>query len=96
MALELFAVAAIRTLPGTSQRRGTNQYAEIKDLISLGLIRPERFMDICNVLHFSGNPQLVSMLCCLFGSFRGILTQAQFGSIFAFAQYSSEVLIALV
>jgi hypothetical protein len=47
-----------------------NQYAEIKDLISLRLIRLERFVDICHVLYLSGNPQLASMLLRLFGGFR--------------------------
>ena len=65
----------------------SNQYAEIKGLISLRLIRPERFMDICHVFHLSGNPQFVSMLCRLFGSFRGELAQAEPGSLFALVQY---------
>ena len=41
------------------------------------------------VFHFSGDPELVSMLCRLFGSFSGVLTKAQLGSFFSFAQYRS-------
>jgi hypothetical protein len=44
-------------------------------------------MDICHVFHLSGNPQLVSMLWRLFGSFRGELAQAEPGSLFTLVQY---------
>ena len=63
-----------------------NQYAEIKDLISLRLIRPERFVDICRVLYLSGNPQLVSMLLRLLGGFRRVLAQAELRAVFSFAK----------
>ena len=39
-------------------------------------------MDISNVFDFSNDPQLVSMLCRLFGSFRSILAQTELGSFF--------------
>jgi len=44
-------------------------------------------MDICHVFHLSGNPQFVSMLCRLFGSFRGELAQAEPGSLFTLVQH---------
>jgi hypothetical protein len=39
-----------------------------------------------DITHISGDPQLVSTLCCLFGSFRSELTQAQPGSNFTLRQ----------
>ena len=63
-----------------------NQYAEIKDLISLRLIRLERFVDICHVLYLSGNPQLVSMLLRLLGGFHRVLAQAELRAVFSFAK----------
>jgi hypothetical protein len=58
-------------------------------LVSL-FVRPERLMNSGNVFPFSGDPQLVSVFCCLVGRFRGVFAQAQLGSLFTVGHYSSE------
>ena len=48
--------------------------ADLENFLTLIFLRPERLVDACHVFHFSGDPQLVLMKCCLFGSFRSIFT----------------------
>jgi hypothetical protein len=47
-------------------------------------------MNACHVFHFSGDPQLVSMLSRLFGSLSSVLAQTQLGALFALVQYGSD------
>ncbi len=46
-------------------------------------------MNTCHVFHFSGDPQLVSMLCGLFGGLSCVLAQTEPGSLFTLGQYLS-------